>query len=72
MNEDLINRIPNKPQLDIGSTVVKHGAYQWRGVVCSVFGTPDGLKRVVVAHRVDKGYVLHIYRPEQLEIVLGA
>ena len=44
------------------------GDYWWRGVVCAVFTTPDGHERVVVAHPVEKGYVLHIYAPANLQI----
>jgi hypothetical protein len=36
------------------------------GVVCSVFKTPNGLLRYVVAHPVNAGYVLHIYSEANL------
>jgi hypothetical protein len=42
------------------------GDYEWDGVLCAEFETPDGKPRVVVAHPVQKGWVLHIYRPDQI------
>lgn len=54
----------------VGDDVIKiSGDYNWRGVVCGRFQTPNELTRYVVAHSVDKGYVLHIYAPSNLRKV---
>ena len=43
------------------------GDYSWEGVVRGVVRThDDGPERVVVAHPVERGFVLHIYSPAQL------
>ena len=43
------------------------GSYEWDGVLATEFTTPNGDKRVVVAHPVGKGWLLHIYRDDQIE-----
>ena len=54
----------------IGDEVMKHtGDYQWRGIICAVFWTPQENLRYVVAHPVDGGYVLHIYSEKNLRRV---
>lgn len=51
----------------VGDDVMKcSGDYNWRGTVCAVFKTPNDLTRIVVAHPVNIGFVLHIYSPENL------
>jgi hypothetical protein len=56
--------------LPIGTAVIKTGGdYEWRGLVSVVLSLPNGKRRVVVAHKVDKGFVLHIYSPHQLTII---
>lgn len=46
----------------LGDNVEKcTGDYTWGGVVSSVFETPAGALRYVVAHPVKTGWVLHIY-----------
>lgn len=55
------------PLFKVGDEVEKcTGEYNWRGQVSSVFYTPIGLLRYVVAHPVEKGWVLHIYSEKNL------
>src|SRR5690606_29810419 len=57
----------------IGDRVEKRsGDYSWRGEVCAVFRTPNGHLRYVVAHPVDRGYVLHIYGESNLAALAPA
>jgi hypothetical protein len=54
--------------LPLGTRVRKvSGDYQWDGVLSSVFMTPSGDCRCVVAHPVERGWVLHIYAPINVE-----
>lgn len=51
----------------VGDVVEKFtGDYTWRGEISAIFLTPNGKERVVIAHPVGKGYVLHIYAPPNL------
>jgi len=53
-----------------GDKVLKHtGDYQWKGIIVSRFFTPNKKLRFVVAHKVGRGYVLHIYSAANLKVI---
>jgi hypothetical protein len=59
--------------MTVGEVVVKYtGDYSWVGVICSVFRTPAGQERFVVAHRANLGFVLHIYSRANLREATSA
>lgn len=43
------------------------GRFTWQGTVVCAFVTSDKEVSYVVEHKVDEGYVLHIYTADQLE-----
>lgn len=56
--------------MQVGDRVQKVSGYRWPGVVVSVFETTQGKLRVVVECTVPEVTgALHIYSPEQLEVL---
>jgi hypothetical protein len=52
----------------VGDWVTKPRGYPYPGTVVAVFETLDGVQRVVVESMLAPG-MLHIFAPEQLEVV---
>jgi hypothetical protein len=56
--------------LEVGDRVEKITGYKWPGIVVAVFNTLDGKPRAVVECTVPEvAGALHIYNPEQLQIL---
>lgn len=58
--------------MNIGDQVEKVKGYRWPGVVVAIFETTAGKLRYVVECTVPEvAGALHIYSPEQIEVVDG-
>lgn len=63
---------PTNQPLPLGSTVQKVKGYKWPGIIVSAFYTKAGKLRYVVECTVPEVEgALHIYAPEQIELVTG-
>lgn len=56
--------------MQVGDKVEKVSGYRWPGVVVAVFETTQGKLRIVVECTVPEvAGALHIYNPEQLQVL---